>query len=193
MKYIILRSLIFFSCLTTTASAMSLTKRNISKCNIPFTQEQRKVLAMAYAVGSEYDLGNTLQAIVIQESFIGKRIDRHREVSIKDSSYGLMHMRPLTSVYTAFKVGMYEITLEESKTFLTASEGDILALHLGVNYLLILQKQSNSWSETVGRYNAGKYWDHGQGRKYTESVRNNLHYVMECFYTTPVVTDNIIQ
>ena len=180
MKDFTLTVLVFFSCLTTTASAMSLTKRNISKCNIPFTQEQRKVLDMAYIIGSEYDLGNTLQAIVIQESFVYRSIHRVREVSVYDTSYGIFHIRPVVGTWIASKTNLYKITEGEVKPLLSDKEGDILSVNLALQLLLRYQRLGDSWRTSVARYNGGKYYKGTQAQRYVRSVINNIKYLKRC-------------
>lgn len=163
-----------------TTQALSVTKTNISNCNINLTPEQKSVLRLAYLVGEPYDLGNTLQGIIMQESFVGNRIDRDREVSPTDTSYGVTHVRPSTLKWLTDKFDMYNIKVSSIKPFLTSPKGDVLALNVALHYLLLKQSQGKGYTQMLGEYNAGIYWQGESGKKYIDKVKRNVQYTTKC-------------
>lgn len=160
--------------------ALSVTKSNIDKCNINFTPEQKSVLRLAYLVGKPYNLGHTLQGIVMQESFVGGRVDRDREVSPTDTSYGVTHVRPSTLKWLTDKFDMYNIKESSIKPFLVSPKGDVLALNVALHYLLLKQSQGKGYNQMLGEYNAGVYWRGTSGQDYIQKVKRNVKYVENC-------------
>ena len=61
--------------------------------------EQQKLIKKAYNHGLPHDLGYTLAAIAIQESFVGKHIVRLNNKDGKYGSYGVTHILLETAMY----------------------------------------------------------------------------------------------
>lgn len=161
-------------------NAMSLTKKNISTCDIKFTQEQQYILDMVYDIGYPHGLGRVMQGIVIQESFLWKSVKRTRSVTPYDESFGIMQIRPVVAVWVASVAKLYNITEEEVKILLSHKEGDVLSAHLALSLLLVHKKGGYSVDSMIARYNAGSYYKGTQGKKYLERVKGNIKYLNSC-------------
>lgn len=168
---------IFYS---TTLQAITATDKQTTRCNIHFTEKQVEILELARSVGYIKNLEWELPAIAMQESFVGKSVVRHREVSAHDTSYGITHFKPSTATYVASKRKLYPIVPSEVKLLLESHTGDVLSLHLTLEYLTWKRERGYSWDRMIGSYNAGKYWNHSMGRHYVSSVVNNMKYLQNC-------------
>jgi hypothetical protein len=164
-------------------SAAVIPDKYTAQCKFPFSEEQIKVLTIAYRIGHEHGLENTIQAMVIKESFVWSTIDRVREVSATDTSYGVSHFRPTTAAWLLVKAGMEPDTINigDVGDWLKSPSGDTLSINLTMMYMNYkMNDQDKSWRRAIGEYNAGSNWN-TSGVKYVDGVIKNVKYLENCW------------
>lgn len=145
-----------------------------------YTQEQEDALKLAYSVGYEDDLGLTLAAIVVQESFVGPYIvkvnteDRSKfllkggRATIVHGSYGLGH----TTVGTlGFLLGEKNLWKVKAKYIPKLLSDDKFSSKMILMKLLSVKSSTTPWREMVSRYNGSGPDAHKYMLKIVEIVK----------------------
>lgn len=150
-----------------------------------YTQEQEDALKLAYSVGYEDDLGLTLAAIVVQESFVGPYIIRENPNDYsthtrKDGStftirgsYGLSHILLSTGMWLENYTSVWKARGELVPRLV---EDDEYALKVALKKLHSVRKPDQDWRTLVARYNgSGK-----AARKYADNIAKHVTMFKKC-------------
>lgn len=115
-----------------------------------YTQEQNRVLELAYSIGEPYDLGYTLAAIVRQESFVGPYIIRLNPKDGVAGSFGLTHITMEWLMDHKRESNIWKMKSEYPARLMT---DDVFALNMGLQHLLA--NRHRGWRPMLRRYNGG--------------------------------------
>lgn len=162
---------------------------NASECR-KYTQEQENLLHLAYEVGSHYDLGLTLAAIVQKESFVGDYIIRVNSQDGKYGSYGVTHILLETGMDL---LGMKSSWEARATLVPRLINDDLFAMRMAIKKLLSVKTgESNiDWRNMVSRYNGGG----PAARKYGNTVVGIVKSFKKCdtfFVQEHGLQDNIL-
>jgi hypothetical protein len=162
-----------------------------------YTPEQEAALKLAYEVGYEDDLGMTLAAIVVQESFVGPYIIRENPNDYsthkrKDGStfkirgsVGLPHILLSTGMWLEGYTSVWKARAElVPKLF----NDDKYALQLALRKLKSVQKPDQDWRTLVSRYNGAGPAARSYAKKIAKHVNTfkKCRSVVEGIFETPV-------
>lgn len=136
-----------------------------------YTQEQDRVLHLAYYTGAVEDLGYTLAAIVIQESFVGGYVVRINEGDSGGGSFGLPHIQLKTAMWLTGEDNVWRAKQDIIPKLLLS---DAFALHLAL--LKLRSVESSNYMEMWGRYNGG-----GQHGNYAHKIHSHVKMLQECY------------
>ncbi len=155
---------------------------------IHYTAEQRKLMTMAYHIGSEYGFPETIQSLLLQETRAGMIGDRIGDTMLPFGrrSYGVMQMK----VATARKVLRKNRTLVAEyfptrKTYKRVRDEEIMILliqddefniNMAALNFVIHRSQSKNWAHAIVGYNTGqrganKLSSHKDHKYYTQIVK----------------------
>lgn len=138
-----------------------------------FTDEQERVMQMAYVTGYMYDRGYTLAAIAWKESFIGKYIIRTNTKDGAYGSWGVTHIQLTTAMEYLEEDSSYEARSILAPLILN---NDAFALDLSMQYLL--KYKDRGWFGQIMKYNGT-----GQvAKEYAEDVVSRVNTLLQCHY-----------
>lgn len=141
-----------------------------------YTHEQDRVLHLAYYTGAVEDLGYTLAAIVIQESFVGGYVVRINEGDSGGGSYGISHIQLKTAMWLTGEDNVWRAKQDLVPKLISS---DAYALHLAILKLQsvgIVGGGVKSYLELWGRYNGG-----GQHGNYAHKIHSHVKMLQECY------------
>ncbi len=126
------------------------------------TDSQQRLLSMAYVIGKQYDLAETTQAILFQETLAGAFGDGIGDKSnghLKES-YGVMQIKLATARWVMWKkphlmhefFDSYPNDYELRDRLINDNSFNI---RIGAANLYILRQYTNNWVELVVAYNTG--------------------------------------
>lgn len=118
------------------------------------TTRQKKLLNAAYAIGSEFSHSETLQAILLIESYAGKY-----RLGDGNTSFGVMQVKLNTAKYILKKYMKSEVVSDNFSVVKLLIENDMACIRVGGSYLKHLYKEFQGeefrWSKAVLAYNVG--------------------------------------
>ena len=141
-----------------------------SSCN--FTEEQSRLLNLAYDYGAPYAFEQTLPAIVMQESFVGDKVIKVNPDDGALGSYGITHVLLETGMWLEGKEFSRWEALELAEELV---DDDLRALELAVKKLQSVHK--GDYFRTWKDYNHSKY-----GYKYAVAISKNMKILKHCGY-----------
>ena len=136
------------------------------------TVEQRSIVLKAYSAGSPQDLGYSLAAIVIKESFVGPYVVKVNNTDGKYGSYGLTHV----NLETAMWLEGYSNSWKAKQDLIPKLIHDD-NYAFSVSLLKLLKHKSRGWEGMWSKYN-------GTGKKakaYGKAVKSNVLMLMKCY------------
>jgi hypothetical protein len=139
-----------------------------------FTEEQSYLIHKAYHVGYQHDMGYTLAAITIQESFVGEYVVRVNNKDGKHGSYGVTHILLSTAMWLE---GYDSSWRAKAKLVPKLIGNDEYALETAVRKLQTVRKRT--WWATWRSYNGGgKKADQYAGRisKHVKMLRECINF-----------------
>lgn len=162
-----------------------------------YTDAQEDALKLAYSVGYEDDLGLTLAAIVVQESFVGPYIIRenpndystHKRYDgsefIIRGSYGITQILLSTGMWLEDYTSVWKARGELVPRLV---QDDEYALEVALKKLRSVRKSDQPWRTLVSRYNGS-----GQAaREYATNIAKHVTMFKKCssvvehLFTPPV-------
>ena len=162
---------IIFSIIATIAFVVILAEPvKASQCR-SMTVEQERAVQLAYIVGLPEDLGYTLAAITIQESFVGEYIVKAFPEDAKYGSYGLTHITLTTAMWLEGEENIWRAKQDILPRLLT---DDLYALKMSLRKLN--SYRGDSWAGMVKSYN-------GRGEKaekYLQSIVKHVKMLKTC-------------
>ena len=140
-----------------------------------FTKEQQILLDQAYIIGKPYNLGYTLQAIIWQESFVGKYVVRINPKDGKAGSYGVSHIQLTTAMALTGETNEWRAKAELLPRLMTH---DAFAISLSLNILYATQKQIHNWHSVIAAYNGGLNGiDNPKAQVYADAISEKVKYL----------------
>jgi hypothetical protein len=113
-----------------------------------FTSEQDRLVHLAYAEGSQYDLGYTLAALLWKEAFIGEHVIR---ANSKDGEYGSFGVTQVQLTTAMGLVGENNSWKARAELIPLLVGDDLYAIRLGLDYLL--KHRGLGYRGMIARYN----------------------------------------
>lgn len=141
-----------------------------SQCR-SMTVEQERAVQMAYVVGSPVDLGYTLAAITIQESFVGDYIVKANPKDGEHGSYGLTHVLLSTAMWLEGEESIWKAKQDILPKLLT---DDLYAFKMSL--MKLNTYKGDDWKGRVKAYN-------GRGalaEKYYKNIVKHVKMLKNC-------------
>lgn len=142
-----------------------------------YSKEQDRLLHLAYYTGAAENLGYTLAAIVIQESFVGPYIIRSNEKDSGGGSYGITHIQLKTAMWLEGEKNLWRAKQDIIPKLIMS---DAYALQLGINKLksvgVVGDGVVGSYMELWGRYNGGN-----ERGPYAKKIRTHVKMLQNCY------------
>lgn len=154
--------------------------------------EQQRLLHLAGVVGEPYDLKETSQAILFQETLagafgdgIGDKINGYMR-----ESYGVMQVKLVTAKWVFWKKPhLYADLFPTPPTDVELRDAlindDIINIRVGVANLYLIRQYTNNWAEMVVAYNTGingmRALDNPREHHYYKLVARKLNSVIRPF------------
>lgn len=143
-----------------------------SECQT-FTEQQSRVLQLSYVIGEPEDLGYTLAAIAMQESFVGRYVVRINPKDGKSGSYGITHVLLETAMWLEGEKSIWKAKQDIVPKLLT---DDVYSLRLSIKKLK--SYSGTDWKGMVKAYNgSGKMAD-----KYLDKIIKHVKMLKQCNY-----------
>jgi hypothetical protein len=133
-----------------------------------YTPEQRKLLEMAYYIGKEIGFPETIQSVLLQETFAGAYGDRIGDTNLPvgKRSYGVMQMKIATArkvlraypklVEKYFTARKTLKKVRDEELIIKLIQDDEFNIRLAALNFAMHRKASKSWSQAVVAYNEGQ-------------------------------------
>lgn len=137
------------------------------------THEQKRLINLAYYTGDYYDLGYTLAAITVRESFVGSYVVRINPKDAGGGSYGLTHIQLDTAMWLLGEKNNWKARAEIIPKLMSS---DAFALELAIRKLQAVQYSTNSWRELWGKYNGA-----GPNSDYSKGIQSNIVMLKSCY------------
>ncbi len=130
---------------------------------------ERSIVSLSYSIGEPYDLGETMVAIALEESELG----RYR-ISLSDPSAGVYH----TLISHAIKdLGWKDNSYNRNRAAQLLIDDHVYAAHLAIGVLKWWHNyRGGDWKETLSGYNGG----HKGNPSYVRRIANHIKHIRQC-------------
>jgi hypothetical protein len=136
------------------------------------TPDQSYLVSKAYYTGLPHDMGYTLAAIVVQESFVGRHIVRVNNKDGKYGSYGITHILLSTAMWLEGYTNAWEAKAELVPKLVGNDE---YALELALKKLQSVNH--DTWLEKWASFNGSGL----QSRKYAGKISKHIKMLKRCY------------
>jgi hypothetical protein len=136
------------------------------------TPEQSYLVAKAYYTGLPKDMGYTLAAIVIQESFVGRYVIRANNTDGRYGSYGITHVMLDTAMWLEGYNNSWKAKAEILPRLIS---DDDYALELALKKLHSVK--SETWWSTWAKYNGSGT----MAQEYARKIGAHIKMIKQCY------------